>query len=104
MTTCLYYNEKGDSIENTGINSTIEKIDGEEYIKCIPDHSSSFTIGSYAKASISPSEDETKEKEKDPEDGDKTAIIVTVCVIGGIVHSVGGHLPHRYRKRKNNQF
>lgn len=104
MTTCLYYNEKGDSIENTGINSTIEKIDGEEYIKCIPNHLSSFTIGSYEKASISPLDGETQEKEKDPDDGDKTVIIVIACVIGGIVLLVGGYLLYRYCKRKNNQF
>lgn len=105
MNNCLYYNEVGDSIENTGINSNITIIDGEEYIKCIPNHLSSFTVGSYQQASISP--EQTKEEEgneKKPEDDNKTVIIVIVCVVVGLALLVGGYLLYRYCKRKNNQF
>ena len=106
MTNCLYYNEAGDSIENTGINSNTTIIDGEEYIKCIPNHLSSFTVGSYQQARISP-EEKTKEEEgneKKPEDDNKTVIIVIVCVVVGLALLVGGYLLYRYFKRKNNQF
>ena len=48
MTTCLYYNVKENIIENKGINTTeITLEDGIEYIKCVPQHLTSFTIGSY---------------------------------------------------------
>mgnify|MGYP006916137756 FL=1 len=106
MTNCLYYNEAGDSIENTGINSNITIKDGEEYIKCIPNHLSSFTVGSYQQARISP-EEKTKEEEgneKKPEDDNKTVIIVIVCVVVGLALLVGGYFLYRYCKRKNNQF
>ena len=47
MTTCLYYNEKEDVIENKGVSTEEDDFDGEKYIKCIPEHLTSFTIGSY---------------------------------------------------------
>ena len=47
MTTCLYYNEKEDVIENKGVSTEEDDFDGEKYIKCIPKHLTSFTIGSY---------------------------------------------------------
>ena len=96
MTTCLYYNEDEDTIENTGIISTIEKLldfDGEEYIKCVPKHLSSFTIGSYEQASI---------VEK-PEDNKGTMIaIIVACCVGGVALLVGGFFLFRYLRRKNN--
>ena len=51
LTTCLFYNEKEDKLENTGVETETETIDGEEFIKCIPKHLTSFTIGSYSSAS-----------------------------------------------------
>ena len=47
MTTCLYYNEEEDVIENKGVSTKEVNFDGEKYIRCIPKHLSSFTIGSY---------------------------------------------------------
>ena len=47
MKTCLYYNEEKDIMESEGIETQFVEFDGEEYIKCIPKHLSSFTIGSY---------------------------------------------------------
>ena len=98
MTTCLYYNEKGDSIENTGINSTIEKIDGEEYIKCIPDHLSSFTIGSFG-----------EEEYIQPEDEEKSfKISVLKVIVAIIIVFVLIYLYKVYRKKRveaiNNQY
>ena len=52
MTTCLFFNEEKNIMEDTGIITETEFIDGEEYIKCIPNHLSSFSIGSYKKAKI----------------------------------------------------
>ena len=96
MTTCLYYNEEEDTIENKGIISTIEKLtefNGEEFIKCVPKHLSSFTIGSYEQASI---------VEK-PEDNKGTMIaIIVACCIGGVALLVGGFFLFRYLRRKNN--
>ena len=53
METCVFYNEIEDKMDNTGIETQKEFLDGEEYIKCIPKHLSSFTIGTYNQASIS---------------------------------------------------
>ena len=47
MKTCLYYNEDKNIIDNHGINTENVEFDGIEYIKCIPQHLSSFTIGSF---------------------------------------------------------
>ena len=57
MGTCLFYNEKANKMENTGIISKIINLDGEEYIKCIPNHLTTFTIGSYKEAYIYDSSD-----------------------------------------------
>ena len=46
MKKCLFYNEEKDTIDDEGITSAFETLDGEEYIKCIPAHLTSFTIGS----------------------------------------------------------
>ena len=46
MKTCLFYNEEKDEMDDEGITTTYEFLDGEEYIKCIPAHLSSFAIGS----------------------------------------------------------
>ena len=47
MKTCLYYNEEKNEMDNDGIDTKFVEFDGEEYIKCIPKHLSSFTIGSF---------------------------------------------------------
>lgn len=47
MTTCLYYNEDENMTEDNGISTKEVKIDEEKYIRCIPKHLTSFTIGSY---------------------------------------------------------
>ena len=99
MTTCLYYNEEEDKIENTGILSSIVKLtefDGEEYIKCIPKHLSSFTIGAYESSSL-------KENE---EENDKTTMIIIVIVscVAAIALLVGGFCLYRYIRRKNNSI
>ena len=45
MKTCLYYNEEKNEMGKDGIDTQTEEFNGEEYIKCIPKHLSSFTIG-----------------------------------------------------------
>ena len=52
MKNCLFYNEEDDTIENTGVETTTEKLNGEEFIKCIPKHLTAFTIGSYESTNI----------------------------------------------------
>ena len=52
MKTCLYYNEDKNIMDNDGINTEYVEFDGIEYIKCIPKHLSSFTIGSFDEALI----------------------------------------------------
>ena len=47
MKTCLYYNEEKNIMDNDGIDTEYVEFDGIEYIKCIPKHLSSFTIGSF---------------------------------------------------------
>ena len=52
MKTCLFYNEEEEKIENTGVETKTEIINGEEFIKCIPKHLTAFTIGSYESTNI----------------------------------------------------
>lgn len=93
MEKCLYYNEEKDTIENTGILSAIVNFDGEEYIKCIPKHLSSFTIGSYENSS----EVANNEKEKN-----YTTVIIIASVVGAVGLLVGGFFIYRcVRRRKN---
>ncbi len=47
MKTCLYYNEEKNEMDNNGIDTKYVEFDGEEYIKCIPQHLSSFTVSSF---------------------------------------------------------
>lgn len=51
-TKCLYYNQKENKIENKGIQNGFENLDDEEYIKCIPNHLNSFSVGSFNEAII----------------------------------------------------
>ena len=52
MTNCLFFNEVENTIENTGIKTEAMFYNGEEYIKCIPNHLTTFTIGSYKEVKI----------------------------------------------------
>lgn len=52
MKTCLYYNEDKNEMDNDGVATKSDEFDGEEYIKCIPQHLSSFTIGSFGEEII----------------------------------------------------
>ena len=101
MTTCLYYNEEEDKIENTGILSSLVNLtefDGEEYIKCIPKHLSSFTIGSYESSSLK------ENAENDENDKTTMIIIVVVSCVAAIALLVGGFCLYRYIRRKNNSI
>ena len=59
MKKCLFYNEEKDTIDDEGIASAFETLDGEEYIKCIPAHLTSFTIGTSKKEDTSDKREET---------------------------------------------
>ena len=52
MKTCLYYNEEKNKMDKDGIDTKFVEFDEEEYIKCIPKHLSSFTIGSFGEEII----------------------------------------------------
>ena len=86
MKTCLFYNEKDDKLENTGVETETETFDGEEFIKCIPEHLTSFTVGSYEKANVSPS-------------NTGTIVLVIVLILIALGLLVGGYI--FYRKRMN---
>ena len=88
MTTCLFYNEKGEKIENTGVETIIETIKGEEYIKCIPKHLTSFTIGSYKSASIS-----------DKNNAGTIALVIILCLLI-IAGGIAGFIFWRKRQSK----
>ena len=59
MKTCLFYNEEKEDIDDEGIATNFEILDGEEYIKCIPKHFTSFTIGSFKNETESNETEET---------------------------------------------
>ena len=73
MKKCLFYNEEKDTIDDEGIASAFETLDGEEYIKCIPTHLTSFTIGSSKNKDTSEKSEETTIKT------DTVAIVDTIA-------------------------
>ena len=82
MTTCLYYNEKENVIENKAVSTKEVNFDGEKYIRCIPKHLSSFTIGSYKSS-------------KESNAGIIALVIILSLLIIGI--AIGGYLFWRKR-------
>ena len=87
MTHCLFYNEQEDKIEDTGVETKTIAINGEEYIQCIPNHLTSFTIGSYKSSSTGSNVG--------------TIILVVVLCILIIALAAGGFLFWKKRNRVN---
>ena len=87
MTTCLYYNEKENITENKGVNTKEVEFDGEKYIKCIPKHLTSFTIGSY--------------KSSKESNAGKVVLIICLCLLF-IGIALGGYFYWRKRAYKEN--
>ena len=90
MTTCLFYNEKKDTIENTGVETETVKFDGEEYIKCIPKHLTTFTIGSYKSANVS------------NKSSAGTVVLVIFLILLFIGAGVAGYIYYRKRNLNSN--
>lgn len=88
MKTCLFYNEEKNTLENTGVETDTQMFDGEEFIKCIPQHLTSFTVGSYEKANVGSSTSA----------GTIVLVIVLILIALGLL--VGGYI--FYRKKFNN--
>jgi len=96
MTTCLFYNENADMIENTGVETqTVTLEDGIEYLKCIPNHLTSFTVGTYESHSVGGSD-------SDSLSGGVIFLIVLLCLI--VVGGIGYYIWRRTRKVDNSQF
>ena len=93
MKTCLYYNEEKNEMDNDGIDTQTEEFDGEEYIKCIPQHLSSFTIGNLDEEIIQ----EIKFKEQNS--GSKFSILLKICIVI-IILFVAFYLYRAYRKKR----
>lgn len=87
LTTCLFYNEDKDKLENTGVETQTEFFNGEEFIKCVPQHLTSFTIGSYEKANVSSS-------------NAGTIVLVIFLILIALALLVGGYI--FYRKKYSN--
>ena len=98
MKTCLYYNEDKNIMDNEGINTENVEFDGIEYIKCIPQHLSSFTIGSFG--------EEEYIQPKDEEQSFKISFLKVIVAI--IIVFVLIYLYRVYRKKRveaiNNQY
>ena len=99
MKTCLYYNEEKDIMESEGIETQFVEFEGEEYIKCIPKHLSSFTIGSY--------DDEEIYKEKNGSINEVIFFILKVCLVV-IILGIGFYFYRCFRRKRietiNNQY
>ena len=47
MKTCLFYNEKDEKLDDDGVKTEDDfELNGEKFIRCIPKHLTTFTIGS----------------------------------------------------------
>ena len=99
MKTCLYYNEEKDMMESEGIETQFVEFEGEEYIKCIPKHLSSFTIGSF--------DDEEIYKEKNGGKNEVIFFIIKVCLVV-IILGIGFYFYRWFRRKRietiNNQY
>ena len=100
MKTCLYYNEEKNIMDNDGIDTEYVEFDGIEYIKCIPKHLSSFTIGSFDE------EEYIQIKAKNTENTLKNALLKLILAI--IIVFVFIYLYRVFRKKRieaiNNQY
>jgi hypothetical protein len=102
MTKCLFYNEEANMIEDTGVETQIANFNGEEFIKCIPKHLTSFTIGSYSSA---PTSDEGTDNSKNSDNNSGSnagtiILIIVLCLIAlGLI--VGFYLFWRKRSQVN---
>ena len=94
MKTCLFYNEEGQKIENKGVETQTVELKGEEYIKCIPKHLTSFTVGSYKSASL---------KEKGKVKGWVIALIVILIVVV-IGAAIGGYIFWRKKHSDSSNY
>ena len=92
MTHCLFYNEEKNSMENDGVASSTEIINGIEYIKCIPKHLTSFAIASYESAQID---------EVEPESKSNVVIIAVAVSVSVVALLIGGFFLYRFLRRKN---
>ena len=98
MKTCLYYNEDKNIMDNNGINTEYVEFDGIEYIKCIPKHLSSFTIGSLDKELIQKSEKKSIALNL------VILFIIILCVWYVFITYKRKKNPHTYIKLKANDF
>ena len=100
MKTCLYYNEEKNIMDNDGIDTEYVEFDGIEYIKCIPKHLSSFTIGSFDE------EEYIQIKAKNTENTLKNALLKLILAI--IIVFAFIYLYRVFRKKRieaiNNQY
>ena len=98
MKTCLYYNEDKNIMDNNGINTEYVEFDGIEYIKCIPKHLSSFTIGSLDEELIQKSEKKSIALNL------VILFIIILCVCYAFITYKSKKNPHTYIKLKANDF
>ena len=103
MKTCLYYNEDSNTVESTGILSSLVNINGEEFIKCIPKHLSTFTIGSYEKSEINLVQSIPMQPAQPGLNNKTIAIIIASSVISTIALLVAGFFIYRCIRRKSAQ-
>ena len=103
MKTCLYYNEDSNTVESTGILSSLVNINGEEFIKCIPKHLSTFTIGSYEKSEINLVQSVPMHPAQPGLNNKTIAIIIASSVISTIALLVAGFFIYRCIRRKSAQ-
>ena len=98
MKTCLYYNEDKNIMDNNGINTEYVEFDGIEYIKCIPKHLSSFTIGSLDEELIQKSEKKSIALNL------VVLFIIILCACYVSITYKRKKNPHTYIKLKANDF
>ena len=91
MKTCLFYNEKDEELDDDGVITEDDyKLNGETYIRCIPKHLTTFTIGSVEKSKSSSKNDESSSSndESSSANGDSSSsnvgliiFIIVLCLL-----------------------
>ena len=82
---CFFYNESTDDLETDGVKTTDNYMyKGEKYLKCSPEHLTSFTAGDYVSTYASSDSDsnseEKNENSEDEEGGSKWWVVVLIIL------------------------
>jgi len=81
MKTCVYYNEKEEKLYDDGVETIEDFIyEGEKFIKCVPKHLTSFTLGTPQNSQNSQNSGDSQNSQN-PENSSNVGLIILIVVL-----------------------